>query len=303
MNGFEQVYNEEMNQIHTPVLLNEVISWLRPAPGKTYLDLTAGYGGHADKILEVTQNYKDAILNDRDTNAVKYLQAKYDTVKPQINHDSFYNAALQLVESGTKFDIVLADFGVSSPQLDRAERGFSIARDARLDMRMDERQALDAWTIVNKWNEQQLAEIFVNFGEESIGRARMFAREIAHHRPIDTTAQLAALIKQKSGHYAKIHPATRIFQAIRIAVNDELGEISRTLPLLPRLLNPNGRVAIISFHSLEDRLVKDYFKEISERGIEAELRVLTKKPIVAEKSELAINPRARSAKLRVAEKI
>jgi 16S rRNA (cytosine1402-N4)-methyltransferase len=291
-----------MNEIHTPVLLNEVIRWLRPAKGETYLDLTAGYGGHADKILEVTQNYKNSILNDRDANAVKYLQAKYKNVKPQITHKSFYSAALQLVESGIKFDMILADFGVSSPQLDRAERGFSLRADARLDMRMDETQALDAWEIVNKWNERQLAEIFAEFGEETPGRAKKFAREIVHNRPVNTTTELANLIKSKSG-YSRVHPATRIFQAIRIVVNDELGEISRTLPLLPKLLNPNGRVALISFHSLEDRLVKDYFRETSQQGIEAELEILTKKPIVAGQQELVINPRARSAKLRVAQRV
>lgn len=291
-----------MNEIHIPVLLNDVINYLQPKQGETYLDLTAGYGGHADKILEVTQNYNGAVLNDRDQNAIDYLNAKYQKVKPVFMHDDFYSSALRLVENKQTFDMILADFGVSSPQLDRIERGFSFSKEARLDMRMNQEQELDAWTIVNKWSERKLVDIFERYGEERSGRAKMLAREIVFNRPIDTTTQLADLIKSKSP-YSHTHPATKIFQAIRIAVNDELGEIERTLPLLPKLLNKGGRVAIISFHSLEDRLVKDFFKEDSELGLESELKILTKKPIVADESELVNNPRARSAKLRVAEKI
>lgn len=217
-------------------------------------------------------------------------------------HDDFYSTALRLVENGDKFDMILADFGVSSPQLDNLERGFSFAKEARLDMRMDESQELDAWTVVNRWSERKLCDIFERYGEERPGRAKLLAREIVFNRPIDTTTQLAELIKSKSP-YSHTHPATKVFQAIRIAVNDELGIIEKTLPLLPKLLNKGGRVAIISFHSLEDRLVKDYFKEASSLGLESELKVLTKKPIVAAEDELVNNPRARSAKLRVAEKI
>ena len=291
-----------MNEIHIPVLLNDVVRSLAPKPGERYLDLTAGYGGHADKILEVTQNYNAAVLNDRDQNAIDYLEAKYQKVKPIFMHDDFYSTALRLVENGEKFDIILADFGVSSPQLDNLERGFSFAKDARLDMRMDQGQELDAWTIVKRWSEKKLCEIFESYGEERPGRAKLLAREIVFNRPIDTTSQLAELIKSKSP-YSHTHPATRIFQAIRIAVNDELAIIEKTLPLLPELLNKGGRVAIISFHSLEDRLVKDYFKDVSSLGLESKLKILTKKPIVAAEDELVNNPRARSAKLRVAEKI
>ena len=271
-----------MNEVHIPVLLSSVLEYLQPQAGETYLDLTAGYGGHADKILEVTQNYNGAVLNDRDQNAIDFLQAKYQKVKPKLMHDD--------------------DFGVSSPQLDRQERGFSFSKEARLDMRMDESQELDAWTIVNKWSERKLAEIFETYAEERRGRAELLAHEICRHRPLNTTTELAELIKLHSP-YTHTHPATRIFQAIRIVVNDELGIIQRTLPLLPKLLNPGGRVAIISFHSLEDRLVKDFFKEASANGIESELKIITKKPIVADNIESVNNPRARSAKLRVAEKI
>ena len=302
MLGFELRYNEEMNEVHIPVLLSSVIEYLQPQEGETYLDLTAGYGGHADKILEVTQNYNGAVLNDRDQNAINFLSAKYQKVKPKLMQDDFYNTALHLVESGKSFDMILADFGVSSPQLDQGERGFSFSKEARLDMRMDESQDLDAWTIVNRWSERKLAEIFEKYAEERRGRAELLAREICMHRPINTTTELADLIKSKSPR-THTHPATRIFQAIRIVVNDELSIIEQTLPLLPKLLNPGGRLAIISFHSLEDRLVKDFMKDESSKGIESTLEILTKKPIVADNIEIVNNPRARSAKLRAARKI
>ena len=285
-------------QPHIPVLLSEVLEVLDPKPGESYLDLTAGFGGHASKILDVTQNYKDAILIDRDKNATDFLQEKFGGTVGIMNTD-FYSAVLQLIECGKTFDMILADFGVSSPQLDLGERGFSFSKDGPLDMRMDQREKLTAEVIVNKWSERELAEIFVKYGEEKPGRAKMLAREIVHRRPIATTGELATIIAEKSG-YSRVHPATRIFQAIRIVVNQELSEIEKTLPLLPRILKPGGRVAIITFHSLEDRLVKEYFREVSEMGEESELKLLNKKPIIAEKMELVINPRARSAKLRAA---
>lgn len=291
-----------MNEIHIPVLLSSTVRLLAPKPGETYLDLTAGYAGHAEKILDVTQNYKGSVLNDRDQNAINFLEAKYQKVKPEIIHGDFYSTVLRLVENGRTFDMILADFGVSSPQLDIAERGFSFAKEARLDMRMDESQDLDAWTIVNRWSAKDLVEIFVKYGEEKPGRAEMLAREICFNRPINTTTELADLIKRKSP-YSHTHPATKIFQAIRIAVNDELSEIEKTLELLPKLLNKGGRVGIISFHSLEDRLVKNYFNEETSKGLESTLRIITKKPVTADNDELVYNPRSRSAKLRVAEKI
>ena len=153
---------------------------------------------------------------------------------------------------------------------------------------------------VNGYSEKQLAELFIKYGEEQKGRAVMFARVIVHHRPIQTTKELAELIRVRIHGYSKIHPATKIFQAIRIAVNDELGQIEKTLPLLPQLLNKDGRLGIITFHSLEDRLVKDFYKKASSHGEESTLAILTKKPIIADPQELVINPRARSAKLRVA---
>ena len=289
-----------MEKLHIPVLLSEVLASLRPMPGESYLDLTAGYGGHAEKILDVTQNYKDSVLVDRDEYAYEYLEGKFKGRSITIIHDDFYNAMLQLLESGKTFDLILADFGVSSPQLDQSSRGFTFKERAPLDMRMDKRQKLTADYIVNHWSEHNLASILINYGEEKPGRARMLAREIVHHRPIKDTLELADLIKSKSKGFSRTHPATRIFQAIRIAVNDELGLIERSLPLLPDLLNKNGRLAIITFHSLEDRLVKDFLKKETEFGEESRLKVEYKKPIIAGNQELFINPRARSAKLRVA---
>ena len=288
-----------MEKLHTPVLLSEVLAGLDPKPGESYLDLTAGYGGHASEILDVTQQFKDSYLIDRDEFAIKYLKSKFPSSINLINND-FYSAVLQLFECGKTFDMILADFGVSSPQLDMEERGFSFRYDAPLDMRMDRRQKLTAYDVVNKTSERELIDIFKKYGEIPDGRAHAFARVIVHHRPIKSTLELAELIRTRVHGYSRIHPATQVFQAIRIVVNSELEQIEKTLPLLPKLLNKNGRLAIITFHSLEDRLVKEFIREASSHGEESELSIINKKPITAENVELVINPRARSAKLRLA---
>ena len=290
-----------MEKQHIPVLLSEVLAALDPHPGDRYLDLTAGYGGHASKILDVTQQYKGSVLVDRDEFAANYLGQEFPPETKIVNAD-FYSAVLQLSSCGETFDIILADFGVSSPQLDMKERGFSFRFDAPLDMRMDKRQTLTANQIVNHYSERELTRIFVKYGEESPGHAKLLARTIVHQRPINSTKELADLIKSRTHTHSKIHPATKVFQAIRIVVNDELGQIEKTLPLLPQLLNKNGRLGIITFHSLEDRLVKDFYKEQSSLGEESPLEIMTKKPIIADEKELVINPRARSAKLRVAQR-
>ena len=288
-----------MEEHHKPVLLEEVLQALDPKPGESYLDLTAGYAGHASRILDVTRNYKDSCLVDRDDYAVKILKSKYESEEIKILHMDFYSAALQLLQCGNTFDMVLADFGVSSPQLDQGDRGFSFSKEGALDMRMDRRQNLTAAEIVNKWSERELVEIFEKYGEMSPGFSRKVARIIVTSRPFTNTLELADAIAGNARH-TRIHPATKAFQAIRIVVNDELSQIEKTLPLLPKLLNKNGRLAIITFHSLEDRLVKDYFKEASSLGEESKLKLINKNPIVAEKVELVNNPRARSAKLRAA---
>ena len=291
-----------MEELHQPVLLSAVLEVLQPRAGESYLDLTAGYAGHASRILDVTQNYKDSVLVDRDENAIRVLEERFANSPLRLKHTDFYSAVLQEIECEDAFDMVLMDFGVSSPQLDQAERGFSFAKDGPLDMRMDPRQTLDAAEIVNHWNEKKIGDILIEYGEEKPGLARLIARTIVHGRPWTSTLQLGEALKRFS-RGGRIHPATRVFQAIRIAVNDELGEIERTLPLLPKLLRPGGRVAIITFHSLEDRLVKNWMREAAEHGEESELKILTKKPITAESEELFINPRARSAKLRAAIKL
>ena len=289
-----------MKEFHVPVLLSEVLAGLDPKRGQSYLDLTAGYGGHAKAILDVTQNYKNSVLVDRDAFAIKQLHREFPS-ELDIRHQDFYSAMLQLLSCGNTFDLILADFGVSSPQLDMESRGFSYHQDGPLDMRMDQSQSLTAEQLVNRLSKSELADLLVRFGEISPKRAEMLALTIVQHRPLKSTKQLADLILSKS-RSSRTHPAAQVFQALRIAVNGELDQIEQALPLLPRLLNPNGRVALITFHSLEDRLVKQYFKEASSLGEESPLRILTKKPIVAEAVELVNNPRARSAKLRVAQR-
>ena len=289
-----------MEKLHIPVLLSEVLATLDPHPGERYLDLTAGYGGHASKILDVTQQYKGSVLVDRDKFAADYLSQEFSPEIEIMNTD-FYSALLQLLSCGKTFDLILADFGVSSPQLDNGERGFSFKAEAPLDMRMDQSQKITAADIINKSSERELARIFATYSEEPTGRAKMLAREIVHHRPLKTTRELADLVKTNS-RYSKLHPATKVFQAIRIVVNDELGQIEQSLPLLPKLLNKGGRLGIITFHSLEDRLVKDFFKSASNLGEESPLEIINKKPLTADPVELVINPRARSAKLRVAKR-
>ena len=288
-----------MEELHRPVLMSEVLAWLKPSQGESYLDLTAGYGGHAGEILGVTRDYKSAVLVDRDEYAVFHLRKKFPEV--EIVNADFYSTALQFLECERTFDMILMDLGVSSPQLDQAKRGFSFSHDGPLDMRMDRRQKLTADFIVNRYSERELTEIFVRYGEESPGLARKHARIIAQRRPWQTTGELAAALSAPS--HTRIHPATKVFQALRIAVNDELSLLEKTLPLLPKLLRPGGRMGVITFHSLEDRLVKQFLRSASSYGEESELRILTKKPVVAEKHELVINPRARSAKLRVAQKV
>lgn len=271
---------------------------LDPHPGEKYLDLTAGYAGHANAILDVTQNYKDSCLVDRDDYAVSILKEKYKGESIRIMHMDFYSAALQFLQCGKTFDLILADFGVSSPQLDQASRGFSFSQGGPLDMRMDRSQSKTAADIVNNYSERELVELFEKYGELSPGSARKVAGLIITARKnkcFTETSELAELISRER--------RAQVFQAIRIEVNQELTLIEKTLPLIPKLLNLNGRVAIITFHSLEDRLVKDYFTKMSHLGEESELKLINKKPITAEKLELVNNSRSRSAKLRAAMKL
>lgn len=290
-----------LHALHVPVLLEDTIRLLDPQPGETYLDLTAGYGGHASAILAKTKNPAGAVLVDRDENAIAELQALKDSGAVLL-HTDFVTAARQLLEEGKQFDMILVDLGVSSPQLDRAERGFSFSKDGPLDMRMDPSAEKTAGTIVNRSSEEALRRIITDYGEVPTGFAARIAKAIVRNRPIATTKELADLIlNEHRGKWQRIHPATRTFQALRIATNDEIGQIEAVLPLLPQLLHKGGRVGVISFHSLEDRPVKRYFKEQANAGYEAELDMLTKKPIEGATHDVH-NPRSRSAKLRVAVK-
>ena len=287
--------------LHVPVLLEATLDSLHPIEGENYLDLTAGYGGHAERFLEVTKNFSDSVLVDRDDYAIARL-SRFEQEGVRLMHTDFVSAAKALVEEGKQFDIVLADLGVSSPQLDQGERGFSFKNSGPLDMRMDRRQEVSAETLVNTLTADELIRIIRDYGEEPHGFAKRIAEAIVVNRPFTSTEELAELIKQQHrGKWTKVHPATRTFQALRIAVNQELRQVEELLPLLPRLLKNQGRVGIISFHSLEDRLVKCYFKEQIDAGLEAELQILTKKPLDGATYDVH-NPRSRSSKFRAAVK-
>lgn len=297
------MHQKDQSNTHVPVLLEQVLTYLSPSVGDSYLDLTAGYGGHAEAILARTNNPSGTVLVDRDPNAVTNLEAQFASSGVSILTKDFWHASQDLEAENRQFDVILADLGVSSPHLNQASRGFSLGAEGPLDMRMDQRQELTAGVIINTRPEAELAEILRRYGEEP--KARKIARFIVEDRPIETTTQLAHLVARAwapKGH-SKVHPATRTFQAIRVAVNDELGQLEQALPIWIRLLKPGGRLAVISFQSLEDRLVKQAFRGAGHDGYDATLKILTKHPVVADENELVNNPRARSAKLRAAVKI
>lgn len=292
--------NKNHHHQHIPVLLEEVLQYLDPQQGDSYLDVTAGYGGHASKVLERTLNEAKAYLIDRDQNATEHLKSMFSSSTNIIQKD-FLSATRELHDANMQFDLILADLGVSSPHLDIASRGFSIRSEGPLDMRMDQTQELTAEEIVNNYDEAKLAKLIRDFGEEP--RARRIARLIVENRPIDTTSKLAKVVAPAWPGHSKVHPATRTFQAIRLAVNSELDLLQQALPIWIDLLAPGGRIAIISFHSLEDRIVKKVLNECSGDRYDATLKLLTKQPVVGNDMEFVNNPRARSAKLRAAVKI
>lgn len=296
-------HSQSDNVWHIPVLVGAVLQYLDPRPGDSYLDLTAGYGGHAARVLERTDNPQAAVLVDRDSHAIAELKDRFSDYVAcglQLLHADFASATRQLSQQGKLFDCVLADLGVSSPHLNQPTRGFSLAQDGPLDMRMDQDQELTADNIVNGYTEIQLIDILDRYGEEP--KARAVARAILAARPVRSTAELAKIVAKVWPGHSKVHPATRTFQAIRIAVNDELAQLESSIPLWVSLLKPGGRLAIISFQSLEDRLVKNSLADNAGDRYDSELQLLTKRPITAESSELVFNPRARSAKLRAAVK-
>lgn len=281
--------------IHISVLRQELIQGLDIRPQGRYLDATVGGGGHSQEILLADPTVQVVAL-DQDDRALAAAQA---TLAPYGDRVQFWRGNFATYDpKGLQFDGIIADLGVSSAQLDQADRGFSFRQEAALDMRMDQRQDQTAADLINEWDEADLAHIFYTYGEERL--SRRIARNIVEQRPFQTTTQLAEAIARcvpRQYRYGRIHPATRVFQALRIAVNQELTVLETFLHQAPTWLKPGGRLGIISFHSLEDRLVKHSFRE------NPILRVLTKKPIIPTETEMAENPRARSAKLRFAEKL
>ncbi len=291
---------------HVPVLLEDALEYLKVRPGGVFVDATLGLAGHSSAIARKLGPTGKLICFDRDPQAMELAKAKLEEVRAELGDQmpevvyiprAFSEAASEIAAGS--LDGLLADFGVSSLQLDEAHRGFSFRHEGPLDMRMDTRSGETAEQVVNQEDENELADLIYEFGDER--RSRRIARAIVRARPISTTAELARVISAAAPSMKgdKIHPATKTFQALRIRVNNELGEIQRLLESAPTLLKPGGRLVLISFHSLEDRLVKDSFREAGRTNV---FEVLTKKPVVADEQEAMRNPRSRSAKLRAAEK-
>ena len=305
---------------HIPVLAEEVRELVAVRPGETVVDATFGAGGHSALLAADLQGSGKLIAVDRDPGAREYFErfAKRAPIQTRFLRGDFAVVLQQLADNGVEADVVLLDVGVSSMQIDRPERGFSYVADAPLDMRMDPSADVTAAGIVNEADERDLATIFRRYGEERY--ARQIARAIARRRkerPFERTGDLVDTIRgaiPAPARFGDGHPAKRVFQALRIAVNDELGSLEAALPAAFRMLRPGGRLAVISFHSLEDRIVKRFMRDL-ERGCdcppefpvcvcgkEPQLRALSRKPIRPSARELAANSRSASARLRVAVK-
>jgi 16S rRNA (cytosine1402-N4)-methyltransferase len=305
------------SQQHVPVLLKEAIDFLAVRRGGTYIDATVGLGGHSLEIARRLGAAGRLIGFDKDPKALEIAknvvgrqssvvgqnqdqQRDWPTV--ELRHGSFADLADDRQPTTVSVDGILADLGVSSLQFSDAARGFSFQAEGPLDMRMNPMSEPTAEQVVNQFDERELADLIYEFGEER--RSRRIARAIVRSRPILTTAQLAAVIstaaRPMNQAERRIHPATRTFQALRIFVNRELDDLRKLLEAAPQLLKPGGRLVVISFHSLEDRIVKDAMREGARRG---QYRLLTKKPAMPSEEEIASNPRARSAKLRAAERV
>jgi 16S rRNA (cytosine1402-N4)-methyltransferase len=304
---------------HVPVLADEVRRLCAVRPGETVVDTTFGAGGHANLLAEDLRGQGRVIAVDRDPDVRPYFEdfkRRHGSLQARLLRGEFSLVLEQLAANDVEADVVLIDLGVSSMQLDRPERGFSYAHDAPLDMRMDPSAEVSAREIVNEWDERDLAQIFRRYGEERY--ARQIARAIVARRPLETTAELVDVIRgaiPAPARFGEGHPAKRVFQALRIAVNDELGALERALPAALEMLRPGGRLAVISFHSLEDRIVKNFLRD-AERGCtcppdfpvcvcgnEPVMRALSRKPIRPTAEEVARNPRSASARLRVGAKI
>lgn len=306
---------------HVSVLLDECIENLNIKPDGVYVDCTMGGAGHSKEIVKKLSNKGLFIGFDQDKNAIKTAKERLSEYSDRVKfvHSNFENIKDELEKIGVyKIDGVLADLGVSSHQLDEADRGFSYMQDAPLDMRMDVRCEFSAYDVVNGYTEEELAKIIKDYGEENWAkRIAKFIVEERKEKKIETTKELVEIIKKAIPKKARIdgpHPAKRTFQAIRIEVNNELGVITKMIEDASSIMNKGGRICIITFHSLEDRIVKNAFKELSLDCIcpphlpmcqcdkKSEVKIITRKPIMPTDEEIEVNPRSRSAKLRVAEK-
>ena len=289
---------------HVPVLLQQAIEFLSVRAGGTYVDCTLGLAGHSAEIARRLGAEGTLIGFDRDPEALVLAKARLARIAnelgPSAPRFTLIGEAFSTIESHVQpasVDGILADFGVSSLQLDEARRGFNFMADGPLEMRMDTRQQLTAEQVVNEANERELADLIYEYGDER--RSRRIARAIVRGRPVTTTGQLARIVAHAAPAMKqdRIHPATRTFQALRIYVNRELDEIKSLMEAAPRLLKPSGRLVVISFHSLEDRIAKDSLRDGARQKI---WEILTKKPVTADEEETEHNPRSRSAKLRAA---
>ncbi len=298
--------NFELNieSTHIPVLSNEVLEYLDLKSGDTVFDGTLGMGGHSLQICKKIMPKGRLIAVDRDINAINIAKKR---LEPYLDKISLYNMPFSEIQQifddcqTSEINKGLLDIGISSLQIDTPERGFSFRFNEALDMRMDNSQELTAERLIATLPEKELADTIYNYGEERFSR-RIAKRIVAHRRKmsIKTTGELASIVRESVPGRSKIDKATKTFQALRIAVNDELGELERFLDEIFDFLAINGRLAIISFHSLEDRIVKNAFRDAAKYG---EFKLLTKRPVVAEEEESKKNPRSRSAKLRVIERI
>jgi 16S rRNA (cytosine1402-N4)-methyltransferase len=303
---------------HVPVLATELIDLLDPHPGETAIDCTFGGGGHAELVAERIGSAGTLIAIDRDPTAERRFNDLADELEPDARfvHGNFADALVTLSLEGVRADVIYLDLGISSLQLDTAERGFSYSYDAPLDMRMDPGHELSAAGLVNEWPEERIASVIRDYGEER--HARSIAREISRRRPLNTTAELVEAIRAAvppAYRFGRGHPAKRTFQALRIAVNDELDSLDRALPAAWEILRDRGRLAVISFHSLEDRRVKRFLADRTRGCVcppelpvcvcdrEPEAEQLTRRPLAATPEEVERNPRSHSARLRGARKL
>jgi 16S rRNA (cytosine1402-N4)-methyltransferase len=306
---------------HVPVLAEEVVANLDPRPGETIVDGTFGAGGHATLLAGRLRGDGKLIAIDRDPTVAPFFERfrRETGIKARLHHGEFSGVLRHLADNGVQADVVLLDLGVSSMQIDRPDRGVSYAVDAPLDMRMDPSASYSARELVNESSERDLADIFKRYGEERY--ARQIARAIAKRRkqePFERTGELVEVVKAAipaPARFGEGHPAKRVFQALRIEVNDELGAVERALPAALEMLRPGGRLGVISFHSLEDRLVKQFLRREEQGctcppdfpvcvcGSEPRMRATPRRAVRPSAAEVARNPRAQSARLRVGTKV